>query len=256
MNATTLESRQWSRQRWWTLIVLVLSTHVALIVALGDRKPLVVRPPAPAPMLRLGSDRDEVIGLNDPTLFALPHRQGFAGAAWLQVPETKFPPFRWMEPARLLALPAEKLGAAFAQFLQTNAPARFEIEIKPAAELIVPTAPEIGPSPVGRSTLRITGGLAGRRLLNPPELPSWPAAGLLTNSVVQVLVGAEGYVMSPPILLVRSGSGSPEADQQALRIARASRFEPQRQAGNKLTLGVIVFEWHTVPTTNAPVLAP
>ena len=71
-----------------------------------------------------------------------------------------------------------------------------------------------------RSTLRLAGGLANRRLLNPPELRAWPASDLLTNSVVQVLVNADGNVMSLNLL---AGSGSPKADQFALEVGQRRR---------------------------------
>jgi len=253
MNAATLEPRNWSRRRWWTLVALVFAAHLGLIFALGDRTPVTPRPPAFAPTLRLAADSDELLALNDPTLFALPHRKGFAGATWLQIPVVKFQPFRWTEPPRLLALPVEKLGNTFAQFLQTNLLARFEIEIKPAPELTMPVAPEVGPVIAARSTLRLAGALANRRLLNPPKLEPWAASDLLTNSVVQVLVNADGSVISPNLM---AGSGLPKADQFALDFARTARFEPLLNGAAKLSVGTMIFEWHTVPETNKPTANP
>ncbi|MCU0783976.1 MAG: energy transducer TonB [Verrucomicrobia bacterium] len=252
--ATTLSSdASWSRRRWWTLIVLVFAAHVGLIFALGDRKPVTPRPPAPSPTLRLAAESDELLAFNDPTLFALPHRRSFSGLAWLRIPEVKFQPFRWTEPPRLLALPVEKLGATFAQFMQTNLLAWFEFEIKPAPELTLPDVPEAGPMIAARSTLRIAGGLANRRLLNPPKLESWAASDLLTNSVVQVLVNADGNVISSTLL---ARSGSPKADQFSLDLARMARFEPLRNGAAKLSVGAMIFEWHTVPETNKPATNP
>ena len=264
MNSVPMESRppeptnlssdgSWSRRRWWTLVALVFAAHLGLIFALGDRKPVRPRPPAFAPTLRLAAASDELFALNDPTLFALPHHKGFAGATWLQKPAVKFQPFRWTETPRLLALPVEALGATFAQFMRTNLPARFELEIKPAPELTLPVVPEVGRVTAARSTLRAAGGLANRRLLNPPELPAWPAADLLTNSLVQVLLNADGNVISPNLL---AGSGSPKADQFALDFAKTARFEPLRNGAAKLCVGTMIFEWHTVPETNKPPANP
>ena len=78
--------------------------------------------------------------------------------------------------------------------MQTNTFVAFELEAKPAPELTAPAALEIETAPAVRSTLRLTGDLANRRWLNPPELRSEPAGDLLTNSVVQVLVDAAGNV--------------------------------------------------------------
>ena len=250
----------WSRARWAWLIALVFATHLAFIVAFGDRKAVVPRPPAPAPLLSLAASGDEWIALNDPTLFALPHRQSVAGAAWLKIPFVPFQPFRWSEPPRLLPLPVSELGATFTRFMQTNARAVFAFETKPPPELTRLVASESDPVPARRSTFRVTGGLANRRLLNPPGLPSWavPDSGpefLLTNSVVQILVNADGNVISVAML---NGSGLPAADQQALKLAKAARFVPRRDGGADVTLGALVFEWQTVPPpeTNGPPAKP
>ena len=255
MNPVTLEPRNWSRRRWWTLVVLVFVAHLGLIFTFGDRKPVTPRPPAFAPRLRLAVESGELLELNDPTLFALPHRRGFAGATWLQIPAVKLQPFRWTESPRLLALPVEELAATFAQFMRTNFLAPFELEAKPAPELTRPAASEVGPVIATHSALRLAGGLAHRRLLNPPELPPQPWVDLLTNSVAQVLVGTDGNVMSLTLL---AGSGSEKADQFALEAAKAARFEPLRDGAVKLTVGALIFEWHTVPMTetNAPPANP
>ena len=109
------------------------------------------------------------------------------------------------------------------------------------------------PAPAN-STLRVADDLANRRLLNPPELQPWAAADLLTNTVVQVLVNAEGNVVTHTLLA--PGSGDPKADQRALALARTARFQPLRGAAPALTLGVLIFEWRTVPLTNTPASNP
>jgi hypothetical protein len=98
--------------------------------------------------------------------------------------------------------------------------------------------------------------LASRRLLNPPKLQSWPASDLLTNSVMRVLVGADGTVISAIQLFTPPGSGSKEADQQALDLSRAARFEPLHTGAENLTFGTLIFQWHTLPLTNAPSPTP
>ena len=209
----------------------------------GNRKPITPRPPAFAPTLRIAAHPDKFLALNDPTLFVLPHHEGFAGATWEQKPDVRFEPYRWTEPPCFLSLSAQKLGIIFTQFMTTNVPTRFELEFKPAPEFAKPIAPQVGPAIPARSTLQITGELVNRRLLNPPELPSWPAADLLTNNVVQVLVDAAGNVISATRLFVPPGSGSPEADRRALELARATRFEPLRDNRTKLTVGTLIFHW-------------
>ena len=110
--------------------------------------------------------------------------------------------------------------------------------------------------------MRVEGELAGRRLLKPIELPSWPHTEILTNSIVQIIVDADGWTISPGALL--SGSGLNEADQYALRLARVARFESVRPLGpahatnpaSRPMWGKLIFEWQTVPFSNAPPTNP
>lgn len=251
MNADDAEIRPWSRKRWWFLVCLVFVVHIGFIFGFGDRKPIAARPPMPTTKLVLASPNDELIALDDPTLFALPHRRSFSAAAWLETPEIPFQPYRWSEPPRLMGLPVERLGETFAQFMRTNTFSRFAFQTK-----VAPLPTEVSlPVPAGlptKSTLRLTGELAKRRWLNPPALKAYEAAELLTNSVIQVTVLPDGYVFSTKML--PPGSGSSEADDDARKAARSAHFTPDRTNGNKLAVGNIVFEWATVPlaATNAP----
>jgi hypothetical protein len=256
------EPRTWSRRRWWTVILLVFALHVGLIFAFSERQPAATRRPLSVPTLRIVAAGGELLALSDPTLFALPHRKGFATPAWLSVPQVEFAPFKWTEPPRFLALPVERLGSTFLQFMQTNNFARFEFETLPAPQLILPDAPPLFTPPT-RSELHVGGDLSERQLLNSPELPPQPAGDLLTNSVVRVRVDAAGNVFS--CTLVQPGSGSKPADRRALELTRTLRFAPLSQPPilsadpvGQLTSGILVFKWCTVPLplTNAPVIAP
>jgi hypothetical protein len=127
------------------------------------------------------------------------------------------------------------------------------------------TLAEVEPLPdtSGHSSLRLAGGLVGRRLLTAFDLPSQPPTAhmeMLTNSVVRMMVNAEGL---PESLILLSTSGLEAADKLALDLARTARFEPVARYGPpnqppsnsppQLTWGVMLFEWHTValPETNA-----
>lgn len=234
----------------WFGILLVLAVQFAFILWLGDRRPIQPRAPSAAPQIQviapLGSN---TLRLLDPTLFALPHEEGFAGAGWLIPPLQEIQPFAWSEPARWLELQIGQLGAAFSQSIGTN---RFQPLPSPAtleAELLTP--PLTGAAPmIQRSTFRLEGTLAARKLLKSPDLPSWPYAELVSNTVVQVLVDAQGLPFSFSLL---ERSGDPEADRYALNEARKARFEPLRSgdapAVESLALGTLVFEWHTIPAT-------
>jgi len=94
----------------------------------------------------------------------------------------------------------------------------------------------------------------------------------LANSVVQVVVDAEGRPISATLYPDDSGpgprtfgSGLKEADEQALALAKAARFNPMTGGGPdrvtsptaQLTWGRMIFQWHTLPVaTNAPPATP
>jgi len=243
----------WSLRRWLTLIALVFAAQLALIFAFGEYKPIVPRAVKNVPALKLTASSGEWLALNDPTLFALPNRKGFAGPAWLEPPPVEFHRMEWTEPPRWLPLPVGELGATFSQFMQTNRFTTFQFELKTPPRFTVPVVP-VEPVLAKTSTLRIEGGMARRRLLTPMKLPSWPYADVLAPSKVQVLVNAAGNVISTVLLPsdnpMETAGHYDAADQRALELARAARFAPS----SDLTIGRLVFDWHTVApaATNAP----
>jgi len=97
--------------------------------------------------------------------------------------------------------------------------------------------------------------LAARRLLTALDLPSWPHSDILTNTVVQVVVDADGDTLSSTPL---KSCGLSEADQFALKTAASARFLSARKPGQPavpLSWGKMIFQWHTVPaesTNSAP----
>lgn len=259
MNAVPIAAaeRSWPWHRWALFIGLVFIAHIGLIFAVGDRKPIKPRAMINAPVLQFTSHRTEREQLDDPTLFALPHPNGFAGAAWMRRPRLEFAPYRWTEPPRLLALSGDQLGATFLKHRETNRFARIDLELEtlPPAEVTQFKPLDVTLPANRRSRVSLGGDLAQRNWLNAPtDLPPLRAADLLTNSVVQVWVEADGQVFSPALLL--PGSGSKEADQLALKAARVARFAPLTGAAGKLTRGTLVFEWQTMPQTNAPPVTP
>jgi len=241
----------WTLNRWLLLIVLVLVAHVVLIFIFGARKPITPRAVKNVPELQLAGGSGEWLTLNDPTLFALPSREGFAGPAWIEVPRVQFHRQEWTEPLRWLQLPTRELGAIFSQFMETNRFATFQFSSEPPPRFTVPLVP-LEPTFAETSTWHIEGDLARRQLLTPMKLPAWPYADVIAPSRVQVLVNAAGEVVSA-VLLPPDNPGEvrdPDADQRALELARAARFTP----APGLTMGQLIFNWRTVapPATNAP----
>jgi len=232
----------------WLLVIVIFVGQLAIIFWLGDRRPVLARHPGPAPLLRLaGTQSSEVLQLEDPTLFARPHWDAFSGPAWVNVQPNGPPAADFTEPLEWLELPAAELGAAFNRFVQTN-------HLDPAARAFSHFEPEpTMPPPVRlvfaseRSSFRVEGSLAGRRLLTPLDPPVIEHKSILTNSVVQLVVDEQGWPLSVALL---SGSGSAAADTNALALARAARFEslydgaPEPHSKSpRLAWGALVFEW-------------
>jgi len=257
----SLQPGGWPRRRWLITALLVFIFQVGLIVALSDRAPLKRPGKSLAPLVRLaGSGWAELLALEDPTLFALPHSVGFSGPAWMKTPALPVGAFSWSEKERPLELDARELGAAFHHFVATNDFNRFQTLTPPEAVLLLPKSSS-SMAPSSSSSFRIEGQLAQRRLGAPPRLRAWASTELLTNTVIQLAVDAEGRPASPGTLL--STCGYSAADQYALEQARAMRFNSIGDNGSaaplgRLTWGKLIFEWRTVPlpATNSPPTAP
>ena len=235
----------------WIAVVLVFAAQVALIFWLGNPPPPTPLKLSEAPVIHMsGSGSEEMLALLDPTLFVLPHRDNFSGDAWLKIQPQKFAPTNWTEPPRPLPLRTEQLGAAFVSFMQTNRPPRYQLALESGFDSGGGDAPPME-SICGPSALRVEGDLARLRLLTSLRLPPQTNSELLTNTVIQLLVNAQGYPFSP---VISSGSGSTEADALALtNYAKAVRFAPAQEAAlgtvppNNVTVGRLIFDWQTVP---------
>lgn len=262
MSRPVVESQAWSRPRWWGVVLSLFALQVGLLWWFGARGPVPRRLVSPAPRLQLVSPAaGELLALNDPTLFVHGHPQSFAGVDWMPLPAPRYEPPSWAEPPRWLNLDVQQLGADFRRFVQTNQPFAFSFSGKPEPALAVPQLGDPVPATAHPSTVYVEGPLAARRWLNPPALHGWEHSELLTNSLVQVLVNGNGNVVSQVLL---GTSGLPQADYEALELARLAQFEPMAPAGERETsiasmeLGVLIFEWQTLPLSpsNAPPAKP
>jgi len=246
----------WSQKKWLTVVAIIFAAHLAIIFALGEKKQAVPLAATNVPNLKLADNSGEMLALDDPTLFAQPHLEGFAGPALRNQQLGQFHRQDWTEPPRWLPLSAENLGAPFSRFVQTNFFAGHPLDFKPKAKLSAP--PAVEPALPQYSTLQIAGGLVQRRLLNEINLPSLPYDDVIAPSVVQVFVDAAGNVVSAVLLpsenSVEAAGHAEIGDTKALQIARALRFAPS----SRLTFGKLTFNWHTVPiaVTNAPAGPP
>ena len=251
------QPQPWPFRRWLLFILIILAGQLALIFWLTGRPYITHQAVAFAPHVYLSTDpQAQWPGLNNPTLFLLPNRHGFSGPAWFPTPpqEYNLPP--WSESARPLSLSVEKLGGALADYVRTNSAGATELSPPPEPQLgnILPTQ-NLG---FAHSELTIEGALAHRPLLSQFDLQPQPAADILTNTVVQAGVDAQGSVFSTVLLKT---SGSKDADDYALKLAKSAQFRPSRKTSstatqNQLTWGTLVFHWLTVAPTGTNATVP
>jgi len=236
----------WPNRQFLLAIGFVLAFHVALIFLFGTRKPVVPRPAAHVPHLRLAAGADEFIALDNPTLFALPNPHDVVSAFWRHLPPLPSAPYTWTENPRYLPPPTADLGANFRSLVPNRPPAELSLNFKPEPELSEPPAPEESPMPQA-TTAQISGDLAGRRVLNAVALPVLPRDNVIAPTTVQALVDGSGNVISTVVLQT---SGDHDADQRAVQLTHGYRFAP----ASNLMFGDLRFLWHTVPlpATNGP----
>jgi len=251
MSSVPAQAATWPRRRWWLLTGLIFVSQVTLIFWLGEHGHPRPRALGPAPGLRLVRGWSQALALQDPTVFALPHRQGFSGPAWLDSKPLEFPAYDWSEPPRWLPMSLAPLSDNFSEVQETNPFDPIQLLAGSAPELTRPDPIVLAPAR-GQSSCRLEGGLAGRKLLSNPKLPPWQRPEILTNSVVQLVVDGQGRPLSAVLL---SSSGWKEADDLALAEARMARLEPLQAAGpqpasrpsDELSWGELIFEWQTLP---------
>lgn len=233
----------WSRAQLFRLIAAVFIAHVVLIFIFGARKPVAVRAVKDVPHWQIGDERTGLLALEDPSLFALPHANEFTA------PYEASDPFQWSNPPNWLSF-TDAMAVASRHRSQANSFVMAQVDLKPPAKLNEPES-QFAPDFPKTSTLRLGGDLAQRKWLDAPVLPLWIDNDVLQPAVVQVLVNAEGDVISDVLL---DASGLDAADQKALEIARGIHFT---RAANP-TFGIMIFNWRTVPApeTNSSSLSP
>lgn len=246
----TRDLKRWTFRQWLGMVALVVGLHLCLVYFYSDwtravpRRPrfyseqsLVLDPAAQADLAR-------GLALSDPTLFARASEQNFSGAAWLKVPALRHTVPDWTAPNHWLERPLQ-------------AGERLLPESAPAPDTVHPCFPLLATAPVpasltarpasqpgmAQSQVRLEDP-AGRTLAAPGKLPSWPYDGLLSNSIVEILVDAEGLPLTARMAAV---SGSKEADLWALRWTKGVRLQPAEPdpAPPPFALARLVFTWQT-----------
>lgn len=259
---------RWSNRKWLLTIFLVFLLQLALVLYLGER-PLA---PKPAPQfgtsIRLAMEpwsQEQLAAapmVSDPALFALPNPKSFSGQAWFTFSPLEYQFTDWTEPKRWLDLDTNRLAADFSFLVEKQETPPMLVADKPMPPLAGVEIFTLLPPMRTESRVRLEGDLAKRALLRPLEAPSWQSSDILTNSVVRMIVDHRGFTVSAILLAT---SGLKEADQFALKTATTAQFEPLPQAssgkggaGDGLSFGRLVFEWHTIAPkiTNTAQLSP
>ena len=247
----------WSRLRWATTIAVVMALQVLLIVFFSGQKQ-----PSPKETeknvrytLLNGSNRSlaeemPLMTVRDPSLLGLPHRKGASGSAWLNPEPLRHALYEWSPEPAWLEASSERLAGAFNELMARHEPPRRSMAKKPAPEFrsTFPTRSVLAQE----SRLLMKGGLADRSLVTSSELSSIPSEALVSNSVVRVVVDAQGRPLSTHLV---SSSGSGTADRKAMEHAKRARFKPLADVdpwdpsdapGDNLTWGRLEYQWHTV----------
>jgi hypothetical protein len=237
----------WSRRKFYTFLLVVLTFHLALIFLFGAKKNILARPVTHVPHLHLTDDANELVALGDPTLFARPNPHDLASAYWRQLSPPARPNFNSAVTNLYLRPIPENFGAAFSEFTQSSRQPPYPLNFKPEPAWSAPTVPP-DDTPPPATTLQITGDLAQREHLTPLALPALPDNDVLPPTTVQALVDPAGNVISAVVIK----PGGIDADQCALQLVRGLRFAP----APRLMFGELTFYWHTVPTHTVPAPAP
>ena len=243
--------------RFWIFGFLFLFlAHAAAIFRFSERDaPASWRPPVrPFFYLSLDANSDrriaELTAGRDPTLFALPHARGFSGGAWLnfqpEIPRLS----NWSAPPEWLELPLDQLGNSLHEYVATNRAAEEQLlsslRAPKMVEVRIPDEPVIT-----NTTVRVEGPLVARKLTGVPALPSATNTDVLRKTIVAVSANGDGVVETASLV---GESGSKQADERAVELARRFAFEPaairnaRAREASAPTLGRLVFTWHvTLP---------
>jgi hypothetical protein len=253
---------RWSVHVWFWGFVFVFLSHAFAVFWLGDRASFSPAPPRPSAFLFLGGSLDtdahlaEHAALRDPTLFALPHLNGFSGGAWLDFQPQAPALSNWTAPPEWLPAPIAEPGRTLDQYVATNrlpGDLLTALRTTPAPEIRIPARPLLS-----HSSVRVLGPLAGRKIAFAPALPNVLTNDVIGSTAVTLSVNRDGIVESASV--VHRESGSALADHDALLLARAFLFEPlpaiAATTTSASTFGQLVFTWNTVPPTNSATASP
>jgi TonB family protein len=245
---------RWSRRQWTLCILTAFFVQVGLLWLLGDRRVLTPRSdPHVTRFKLLGDPATEVLlahrlKVQDPTLFASANPGGFSGMAWLKRRRMAFETSDWVAPSQK----PEPQFYPSQQYIPGES-SSMAAHNKPVVSKPSPgrqPMPVAGEPAAGRSYLVLEGAISQRSVVNPQNLPAWPATSISQPTIVEVTVSTEGEILSARLLF---SCGASAADQLALRLARKTRFAPlpvpdKADSNRPVSMqGRLVFHWSTEP---------
>jgi hypothetical protein len=249
MSAPKLIPSGWSRGRFLLMAALLFAGQAGWVLLMGERPRPSPLPAAPREVLRLldapldDEKWTQHVFAGDPTVFPSSSPHGFADQAWHRLPAHDVAAALREPPPAFLEFAANWSGADLNPAGWESRQTSFQWAGQPGPP--PDSAPAFPAAEASRpeSSLRIEGGLAGRWLAPPVELPAWTNSFLVTNSVVQFAVNRAGQVISAVLL---AGSGLKEADDSALATVNVLRFRPVGTAAPEYAWDTATFYWKTI----------
>lgn len=239
---------RWDARRWALVAALIFVLEVSLVHVLSWRPEATLPPFHRETTLRFASDpalasrlRD-LVWLPDAAQLATVNPHGFTAPLWRDTPPPALPAGDLGASPRWQEIPLASAGSVAEFALRAPLP-RLVVAtpLRPARRGVRVEGAVLAP----KSLLDVRGDLAGRRVVHVPDLPVWPLDDILRPSEVQVLVNAEGDVLSA--LLQPPGSGLAEADAKAVELAQQVLFAPLNDDPGRLTWGRLRFRWASAP---------
>ncbi len=236
MNGIERDLIRWNRGKWLAAVGVVFGVQIAVLVW-GSRG-VESRSVYPAePQLSFGERQDEGWAADDvenPFLFASASWNGFSGEAWLRKPDWEPPAL--LRPVRERYLGMEETG----DLMRSEAGERNFTLVERRRPRAVFAFPEAPPRADGRKSELKLEGFANRPLVAGIALPEQFHSDVLEDSVVEVLLGRDGLVISARVI---ENSGSPKADADALGLAKEARFAPVKNGEESPVIGKLIFSW-------------
>jgi TonB family protein len=257
MSASRANLGGWSRGHFLAVVTALIVIQTGLVLTFAERPHRAPPPPVTRTVFHhLGGDLDESvlsksIFASDPTIFPSSSSHGFADQAWLRLAPVEYnktttdseaPSFLEFTASRLSTgpLPPDSRGN------------RIPFDLPDELALPQETTLTYATTDASRaaSFLRIDGLLSARRVDSAIPMRQWPSSAVLSNTVVSFGINHSGQVVSAGLW---SGSGSSEADANAVATVNAMRFTPASGNPDELTWDRATFYWKSVtpPNTNA-----